>query len=105
MPAGSVYAYRQRHLRTNTSVSKDPSLLSSQPILSATAGLSLTVTSACKGVTDTSRRRAGSPLGAWLFACCRNDGSRWTTRRHSAAHDRPSKRRFGRSEDRRGGKE
>jgi hypothetical protein len=30
--------------------------------------------------------------GTWLFACCRNDGSRSTTQRHRHRHDRPSNR-------------
>src|SRR5262249_48091657 len=58
------------------------SLLSSQQMLSVTSGLSLTVTWVRKGVTDTSRRHGENTLGTCLFACCRNDGSRWTTRRH-----------------------
>src|SRR5262245_26317232 len=89
MLAGSVYVYRRRHRRTSTSVSKDRLSPSSQPILSVTAGLSLTVTWARKGVTDTSRRHGENTLRPCLFACCRNDGSRWTTRRQDR-HDRPS---------------
>src|SRR5262249_57841116 len=85
MLAGSVYVYRRRHRRTSTSVSRDRLSPSSQQILSATAGASLTVTTARKGVTDTSRRHGENTLGTCLFACCRNDGSPWTTRRHRAA--------------------
>src|SRR5215831_9886338 len=61
-------------------------------MLSVTADLSLTVTWARKGLTDTSRRRGENTLRACLCACCRNDGSRWTTRRHRDHHDRPSNR-------------
>src|SRR5215831_11862582 len=61
-------------------------------MLSVTADLSLTVTWARKGLTDTSRRRGENTLRTCLCACCRNDGSRWTTRRHRDRHDRPSNR-------------
>jgi hypothetical protein len=56
-----------------------------QHILSATAGPSLTVTTARKGVIGTSRRHGENTSGTCLFVCCRNDGSPWTTRRHRAA--------------------
>ena len=58
--------------------------------MSMLAGSVYAVTSVCKGVTDTSRRHGENTLGAWLFACCRNGGSRWTTRMHRAGHERPS---------------
>src|SRR5262245_11943979 len=90
MLAGSVYVYRRRHGRTSTSVSKGRLSPSSQQMLSVTAGLSLTVTWARKEVTDTSRKRGENMLGTCLFACCRDDGSRWTTRRLRDRHDRPS---------------
>src|SRR5215470_12065607 len=94
MLASSVYVYRRRQSRTSTSVSRDRSLPSSQRMLSVTVGLSLTVTWARKGVTDTSRRHGEKTLGTCLFACCRNDGSRWTTRRRRDRHDRPSNKPF-----------
>src|SRR5262245_48220567 len=89
MLADSVYVYRRRHRRTSTSVSRDRLSESSQQILSATAGPSLTVTWALKGATDTSRRHAWNMRPTSLSACCRNDGSRWTTRRQDR-HERPS---------------
>src|SRR5262245_44424319 len=52
---------------------------------------SLAVTWARKAATDTSRRHGSSTPATWLSACCRNDGSRWTTRRRDR-HDRPSDR-------------
>ena len=57
--------------------------------MSMLAGSVYAVTSVCKGVTDTSRRHGQNTLGMSLFACCRNDGSRWTTRRQER-HDRAS---------------
>ena len=80
-----VYVYRRRRHRTSTSVSRNRLSRSSQQILSVIAGPSLTVTTARKGVTGTSRRHGENTSGTCLFACCRNDGSPWTTRRHRAA--------------------
>jgi hypothetical protein len=59
--------------------------------LSATAGPSLTVIWARNRVTDTSRRHEENQatLRTCSFACCRNDGSRWTTGRHPDRHDGP----------------
>src|SRR4030095_13438840 len=59
---------------------------SSRQILNALAGRSLTVTSACKQVTSTSRGRDQRQLRTCLFVCVPSGGSRWTTGRY----DRPS---------------